>query len=229
MQIIFQDPATSLNPRFTVRETLVEAIRAHRRGLAKRSETAHLAALLSMVGLPVTTLDRYPREFSGGERQRIAIARTLAVEPRFIVADEPVSSLDISNQALIIKLLEDLRRELEVAYLLIAHDLDIVRYLCRRVAVMYLGRVVELATSSDLFETPRHPYTRALIDAILRQDPRGEHRSLILPGESPSPLDPPSGCHFHPRCNHADSHCRLIEPTLRQPVPFHYVKCHYDL
>ncbi len=229
MQIIFQDPASSLNPRFTVRDTLVEAIKAHRRRLTKRDLNVRLAALLQMVGLPVSDLDRYPREFSGGERQRIAIARALAVDPRFIVADEPVSALDLTNQAQIVHLLDDLRKELDVAFLLITHDLDIVKHLCTRVAVMYLGRMIELANTEQLFSHPRHPYTQALMDAILSRDPDAQEAPLILPGDPPSPQNPPKGCYFHPRCPHTDAQCRLLEPELTQRAPDHFAKCHFDL
>jgi oligopeptide/dipeptide ABC transporter ATP-binding protein len=228
MQIIFQDPASSLNPRFTVRETVSEAIRAHRSGLSSRQLNAHLAALLDMVGLPLSALDRLPREFSGGERQRIAIARALAVEPRFIVADEPISSLDLTAQAQIIELLGNLRRELSVAFLLIAHNLDIVRHMCSRVAVMYLGRIVELATTDLLFVSPRHPYTRALMASALSPDPDQGRGIRVLPGDPPSPLEPPKGCHFHPRCPHAEMQCRLLLPEMREPAPGHLTKCHFD-
>jgi oligopeptide/dipeptide ABC transporter ATP-binding protein len=228
MQIIFQDPASSLNPRFTVRETLAEAIQAHRGRLKKRELNVHMAALLQMVGLPVSTLDRYPREFSGGERQRIAIARALAVNPRFIVADEPISALDLTSQSQIVNLLDDLRRELDVSFLLIVHDLDVVRHLCTRVAVMYLGWLVEISPTEALFKHPRHPYTQALIAAILSQDPDKKQIPFILPGDPPSPQDPPKGCYFHPRCQHAETRCQLIEPDLREPEPGHFIKCHFD-
>ncbi|MBW2276900.1 MAG: ABC transporter ATP-binding protein [Deltaproteobacteria bacterium] len=228
MQIIFQDPASSLNPRYTVRETLTEAIRAHRGRPSSRRLNAHLAALLDMVGLPLSSLDRLPREFSGGERQRISIARALAVEPRFIVADEPVSSLDLTAQAQIIDLIANLRRELNVAFLLIAHNLEIVRHLCNRVAVMYLGRIVELSDTSKLFVSPRHPYTRALMASALSPNPDDDRRINVLPGDPPSPLEPPKGCHFHPRCPHSEMQCRLLQPELREPAPGHFTKCHFD-
>ncbi len=226
MQIIFQDPASSLNPRFTVRDTLAEAIRVHHRKTKKRDLNVRLAALLHMVGLPVSSLDRYPREFSGGERQRVAIARTLAVEPRFIVADEPISALDLTSQAQIVQLIDDLRKELDVSFLLIAHDLDVVQHLCSRVAVMYLGRIVEIAHADDLFLRPKHPYTQALIASTLSADPDDHNDLHILPGDPPSPLDPPKGCYFHPRCPHADTHCSLIEPQMRSSEPGHFTNCH---
>jgi oligopeptide transport system ATP-binding protein len=229
MQIIFQDPATSLNPRFTVRDTLSEAIRAHRKGLGKRELSARLAALITMVGLTGAALDRYPREFSGGHRQNIAIARALAVEPRFIVADEPVSALDSSSRAQIVDLIGSLTQELKVSFLLISHDLDVIRYLSSRVAVMYLGRVVEVADASSLFSEPRHPYTRALVAANLSPNPTSAKKPLILPGDPPSSLEPPSGCHFHPRCAHAEMQCKLMAPETREAQPGHYIKCHLDL
>jgi len=228
MQIIFQDPASSLNPRYNVRETLTEAIRAHGGRHSSRRRSAHLAALLDMVGLPLSALDRLPREFSGGERQRISIARALAVEPRFIVADEPVSSLDLTAQAQIIDLIANLRRELSVAFLLIAHNLEVVRHLCSRVAVMYLGRIVELASTRDLFVAPRHPYTRALMASALSPDPDDAREIRVLPGDPPSPLEPPKGCHFHPRCPHSEMQCRLLLPEMREPAPGHFTKCHFD-
>ncbi|MCP4604007.1 MAG: ABC transporter ATP-binding protein [Proteobacteria bacterium] len=229
MQIIFQDPASSLNPRFTVRDTLVEAIQTHRRGMKKRDLIVRLAALLQMVGLPVSSLDRYPREFSGGERQRIAIARALAVDPGFIVADEPISSLDLTTQAQIVYLLDDLRRELGVSFLLISHDLDVVKHLCARVAVMYLGRIVEIAFTEKLFGRPRHPYTQSLMAATLSPDPDNRQVPYILSGDPPSPQNPPKGCHFHPLCPHIEARCKLLEPELREPAPGHFTKCHLNI
>lgn len=229
MQIIFQDPASSLNPRFTVRQTLSEAVRVHRRFLRKVELNARLAALIAMVGLTAGELDRFPREFSGGHRQSIAIARALAVEPRFIVADEPISALDATSRAQVVELIANLRRELGVSFLLISHDLDVVQYLSSRVAVMYLGRVVEVADAAALFETPRHPYTRALVAANLSPNPESAKRPLILPGDPPSSLDPPTGCHFHPRCPHADVQCQLMEPETRALEPGHFIKCHHDI
>jgi oligopeptide transport system ATP-binding protein len=229
MQMIFQDPSSSLNPRFTVRETLTEAIRAHHHGLNKRDLNARIAMQLQMVGLTVSDLDRYPRELSGGERQRIAIARVLAVEPQFIVADEPISALDLGSQSQIVNLLDDLRRELHVSVLLISHDLDVIRYLAGRVAVMYLGRIVELASTKELFLLPRHPYTRALIAATLSPDPDSKQKPLILTGDPPSPQDPPKGCHFHPRCPHAETRCKIVEPKPREISSGHYITCHFDL
>jgi oligopeptide/dipeptide ABC transporter ATP-binding protein len=228
MQMIFQDPSSSLNPRFTVRETLTEAIRAHH-GLNKKDLNARIAMQLHMVGLTVSDLDRYPRELSGGERQRIAIARVLAVEPQFIVADEPISALDLGSQSQIVNLLDGLRRELQVSGLLISHDLDVIRYLSGRVAVMYLGRIVEMASTKELFQMHRHPYTRALIAATLSTDPDSKHKPLILTGDPPSPQDPPKGCHFHPRCPHAETRCKIVEPKSREISKEHFIKCHFDL
>lgn len=229
MQIIFQDPASSLNPRYTVRDTLEEAILAHRWSVSRREINARLATLLAMVGLTVADLDRYPREFSGGQRQHIAIARALAVEPRFIVADEPISALDLTNQAQMVNLLEKLRKELGVSFLLISHDLDVVAYLCSRVAVMYLGRLVEEARTEEVFRNPRHPYTKALVAANLSPDPDSVNKPLLLPGEPPSSVDPPKGCHFHPRCPHSEARCELVEPRTREVADQHFVKCHFDL
>ncbi len=229
MQIIFQDPASSLNPRFSVRETLVEAIRAHRRWLSRKELESRLAVLISMVGLTPAVLEKYPREFSSGHRQSIAIARALAVEPRFIVADEPVSALDSASRAQIVNLIETLRNELDVSFLLISHDLDVIQYLSSRVAVMYLGQVVETADAKTLFREPLHPYTRALVAANLSPNPSSAKRPLILPGDPPSPLDPPSGCYFHPRCPHADVQCKLLQPETRETAPGHLLSCHFDL
>jgi oligopeptide/dipeptide ABC transporter ATP-binding protein len=229
MQIIFQDPVSSLNPRFTVRETLTEAIRAHRHRLSKQDLDARIAIQLHIVGLSLSELDRYPREFSGGGRQRIAIARALAVEPKFIVADEPISALDLTNQAQIVNLLDELRRELHVSFLLISHNLDVIKHLCGRVAVMYLGQIIELAPTDELFQKPAHPYTRALIAATLSHDPDNKQKPFILTGDPPSPQDPPKGCHFHPRCSYAQNRCKIVEPKTREPTTNHFVKCHFDL
>lgn len=217
MQIIFQDPYASLNPRMSVRDTVAEAFEIH--GLAKDKADAdeRVRALLTKVGLRADQMDRYPHEFSGGQRQRVGIARALAVEPKFIVADEPISALDVSIQAQIVNLLKDLQEELGLAYLFIAHDLKVVEYLSHRVAVMYLGRVVETAPSRELYDGPRHPYTKALMSAVPIPDPETKRARIVLQGDVPSPIDPPPGCTFHPRCPIAEKGvCDKEAPPLVQ-------------
>jgi oligopeptide transport system ATP-binding protein len=215
MQIIFQDPYSSLNPRMTVRETVGEAIRIHKLAKTRADEDARIAQLLERVGLRADVIDRYPHEFSGGQRQRIGIARALAVEPDFIVCDEPVSALDVSIQGQIVNLLMDLQDSLGVAYLFVSHDLKLVEHVSHRVAVMYLGRVVEQATSERLYEQARHPYTRALLAAVPQPDPSGKRQRLVLQGDVPSPIDPPPGCPFHPRCSRAvPGTCNVDMPSL---------------
>jgi len=227
MQIIFQDPYSSLNPRMTVQSALSEALRVHGMVSSASEEKTRIAALLERVGLRPEHMRRYPHEFSGGQRQRIGIARALAVSPRFIVADEPVSALDVSIQAQIVNLLSDLQDELGLSYLFIAHDLHVVEHVSRRVAVMYLGRVVELATSDQIYSRPRHPYTEALLSAAPEPDPTAQKRRLILEGDVPSPLDPPSGCAFHPRCPIAEKGlCDREVPALRTLGPGHQAACH---
>jgi len=227
MQIIFQDPYSSLNPRMTVRAALSEALRVHRMVSSASEEQQRIAALLERVGLRPEQMRRYPHEFSGGQRQRIGIARALAVSPSFIVADEPVSALDVSIQAQIVNLLSDLQEELGLSYLFIAHDLHVVEHVSRRVAVMYLGRVVELATSERIYERPRHPYTEALLSAAPELDPKVRKRRLLLRGDVASPLDPPSGCAFHPRCPIAEKGlCDREVPVLRVLGSGHQVACH---
>lgn len=227
MQIIFQDPYSSLNPRMTVQAALSEALRVHSMVSSASEEQQRIAALLERVGLRPEHMRRYPHEFSGGQRQRIGIARALAVSPTFIVADEPVSALDVSIQAQIVNLLSDLQDELGLSYLFIAHDLHVVEHVSRRVAVMYLGRVVELATSDQIYNQPRHPYTGALLSAAPEPDPSARKRRLLLEGDVPSPLDPPSGCAFHPRCPIAEKGlCDREVPALRTLAPGHEVACH---
>ncbi len=227
MQIIFQDPYSSLNPRMTVRAAIAEPLRVHGISRSKADEEERIASLLDRVGLRPEHMRRYPHEFSGGQRQRIGIARALAVSPRFIVADEPVSALDVSIQAQIVNLLGDLQQELGLSYLFIAHDLHVVEYVSRRVAVMYLGRVVELADSESIYESPRHPYTQALLSAAPEPDPTLRKRRILLEGDVPSPLDPPSGCAFHPRCPIAEKGlCDVKAPELRTLAPGHQVACH---
>lgn len=224
MQIIFQDPYSSLNPRMTVGGIIGEALRIHR--LADRGSIQSRAAeLLGMVGLPSGYTHRYPHEFSGGQRQRIGIARALAVDPDFIVADEPVSALDVSIQAQIINLLQDLQQELNLTYMFIAHDLSIVRHISDRVAVMYLGHIVELATRDQLYSAPSHPYTRALLSAVPVPDPEFSRQRTILTGDVPNPSAVPAGCPFHPRCPERLEVCTQVVPELRDLGDGHMTSC----
>jgi oligopeptide transport system ATP-binding protein len=227
IQVIFQDPYSSLNPRMKVGEIIGEPIRVHgiERNTARR--TARVRELLSVCGLDPNFADRYPHEMSGGQRQRVGIARALALEPEFIVCDEAVSALDVSIQAQIINLLEDLRAQFNLTYLFIAHDLSVVRHLCQRVAVMYLGRIVELAECDELFDHPLHPYTQALLAAVPVPDPTVEAARAFQPvkGEVPSPINPPSGCVFHPRCPIAVENCKQVRPEMRELRPGHWAAC----
>ncbi len=224
MQVIFQDPFSSLNPRMTVESIVSEGIRIH--GLARgRALTDRVPVLLERVGLSPDSLHRYPHEFSGGQRQRIGIARALGVEPDFIVCDEPVSALDVSVQAQVLNLLMDLKSELSLSFLFISHDLSVVRYISDRVAVMYLGRIVEMGECESLFDSPRHPYTKALISAIPSSDPGRKAGRIVLEGDVPSPIDPPSGCPFHPRCPEALPQCARDEPPLRNPSEGYFYRC----
>ncbi|MGH7781795.1 MAG: ABC transporter ATP-binding protein [Candidatus Binataceae bacterium] len=225
MQLVFQDPYASLNPRMKVRAIVGEGIEIH--NLARGAEKEQrIVELLEMVGLGADTMNRYPHEFSGGQRQRIGIARALAVGPRFIVLDEPVSALDVSIQAQIINLLQDLQERLHLTYLFVAHDLRVVEHISRRVAILYLGKIVELATREEIYANPRHPYTRALLSAIPTVDPAGRPERIKLPGEMPSPVNPPSGCAFHPRCPYAKDVCTTVEPPLVTGRGGHAVACH---
>ena len=227
LQVIFQDPFSSLNPRMTVGQIIAEPMRVHRLVASKAEAESRVAELLGEVGLPASMARRYPHEMSGGQRQRVGIARALALKPAFIVCDEPVSALDVSIQAQIVNLLEELQAKYGLAYLFIAHDLAVVRHLSHRVGVMYLGRLVETAPADDLYDRPLHPYTRALLDAAPVPDPRIEatRAHTVLAGEVPSPLDPPSGCVFHPRCPIAVAECRVVVPELREVRPRHQVAC----
>jgi oligopeptide/dipeptide ABC transporter ATP-binding protein len=225
MQIIFQDPFGSLNPRMTIENIIGEPMTVHK--LAEgRHRRERVAQLLERTGLSADHLQRYPHEFSGGQRQRIGIARALALRPRFIVCDEPVSALDVSIQAQIINLLKDLQQEYDISYLFIAHDLRVVENISDRVAVMYLGRIVELATSEELYRSPRHPYTVALMSAIPVPDPGSKRKRIILPGDVPSPINPPPGCSFHPRCFNALPICGSVVPELIEHSPAHRFACH---
>jgi oligopeptide/dipeptide ABC transporter ATP-binding protein len=225
-QMIFQDPYGSLSPRQTVGEIVGEAMDIHRLTRTRMARRERIASLLNAVGLEPAMARRYPHEFSGGQRQRIGIARALAEEPRLIVCDEPVSALDLSVQAQVINLLQDLQEQHGIAYLFIAHDLAVVEHLSRRVLVMYLGRIVESADARTICHAPRHPYTKALISAVPRIDPVSGRARVVLEGDIPSPIDPPSGCPFHPRCPIADQHCRREIPHLRKVAEGHQVACH---
>jgi peptide/nickel transport system ATP-binding protein len=227
MQIIFQDPYASLNPRRRVGDAIGEVLDAH--GLHQGSIRAkRIAELLSLVGLAPEHARRFPHEFSGGQRQRIGIARALAVEPEFIVADEPVSALDVSIQAQIINLLCDLRERLDLTMLFISHDLDVVEYLCDRVVVLYLGKVMETSSAQAMYRTPRHPYTQALLAASPRPDPDARRQRQLLQGDIPSPIDPPSGCVFRTRCPYAQAACAAQVPALREVAPDHFKACLRD-
>ncbi len=223
IQMIFQDPYSSLNPRMTIGSTLEEPLKIHK--LAKGRRPQRIAELLEAVGLPKDAGGRYPHEFSGGQRQRVGVARALAVEPSLIIADEPVSALDVSIQAQIINLLQDLQEQLGLTFVFIAHDLSVVGHMSHRVAVMYLGKIVEIGTRDAIFENPMHPYTQALLKAIPRMDPDSGREKIVLEGDVPSPVNPPSGCPFHPRCPVAMPECSTRVPQLLEHEPEHFTAC----
>ncbi|CAN5520969.1 dipeptide ABC transporter ATP-binding protein [soil metagenome] len=227
MQIIFQDPYASLNPRLTVGAIVGEALLIHGLTKSRKALEERVLELLETVGLQADHMGRFPHEFSGGQRQRIGIARALAVDPKLVICDEPVSALDVSIQAQVINLLEDLQEKFGLTYLFIAHDLSVVEHISTRIAVMYLGRVVEIAAARDLYDTPLHPYSEALLSAVPIPDPTVKRKRIMLQGDVPNPIRPPSGCHFHTRCPIAKPDCSQRSPELVEKRPGHWVACHY--
>mgnify|MGYP000906685035 FL=1 len=228
IQAVFQDPYSSLNPRMRSADIVSEPLR-HFESLSKAQGRERVSALFERVGLRPDQMLRFPHEFSGGQRQRLGIARALSVKPKLIMLDEPVSALDVSVQAQVINLLEDLQREFQVSYLFVAHDLAVVKHISHRVAVMYLGRIVELAPTKLLFSTPSHPYTEALLSAVPVPDPKYQRKQIVLGGDVPSPINRPNGCHFHTRCRYAQERCKVEEPILEEITPGHSVACHFKL
>jgi len=227
MQIIFQDPYSSLNPRKTVMEIIAEPLLIH--GISRGQELkSRVGELLELVGLNVKHINRYPNAFSGGQRQRIGIARALALNPKLVICDEPVSALDVSVQAQVINLLEDLQDELGLTYLFIAHDLSVVEHISNRIAVMYLGSIVEMVPARELYQNPKHPYTEALLSAVPTINPNTHRTRIILPGEIPNPSDPPSGCKFHTRCRYAKEKCKTEAPVWEENSPDHWTLCHFS-
>jgi len=226
MRMIFQDPFSSLNPRLTVKDLISEPLEIH--GIARGKEAeARVAELMRAVGLDPNYMNRYPHEFSGGQRQRIGLARTLSLNPRLVIADEPVSALDVSVQAQVLNLLEELKDRLGLTLIFIAHDLSVVEHISDRIAVMYVGKIVEMAATEELLHHPLHPYTEALLSAIPPADPDIQPNRIKLQGEVPSPVNPPSGCIFHPRCNYARPECQERVPELREVAPGHFASCHF--
>ena len=225
MRMIFQDPYTSLNPRMTLLDIVGAPLRAMGVFKGKQIEE-RVAEMLQLVGLSPEYMRRYPHAFSGGQRQRIGLARALAPNPMFVVCDEPVSALDVSVQAQILNLLKDLQEQMGLTYLFVAHDLSVVAHISDRVAVMYVGKLVELAPTAELFSSPRHPYTEALMSAIPRPEPRPREKRILLTGEVANPADPPSGCYFHPRCTYVEEVCKVEDPSLDEVGKGHYVRCH---
>ncbi len=226
IQAVFQDPYSSLNPRMRSADIVSEPLRNFE-SLSKAQGRERVSALFERVGLRPDQMLRFPHEFSGGQRQRLGIARALSVKPKLIMLDEPVSALDVSVQAQVINLLEDLQREFQVSYLFVAHDLAVVKHISHRVAVMYLGRIVELAPTKLLFSTPSHPYTEALLSAVPVPDPKYQRKQIVLGGDVPSPINRPNGCHFHTRCRYAQERCKVEEPILEEITPGHSVACHF--
>jgi len=227
-QMLFQDPFASLNPRWTVNAIVSEPLRVHKLLPNEKARSGRVKELMELVGLSSRYVNRFPHEFSGGQRQRIGVARALASEPDFIVCDEPISALDVSIQAQVVNLLEDLQAQFNLTYLFISHDLSMVRHICNRVAVMYLGVMAELAEKDELYENPLHPYTQALLSAVPVPDPKTSRKRqrIILTGDVPSPIDPPTGCRFHTRCPIAQPHCAEYEPAWREVNEGHFVACH---
>lgn len=228
IQAVFQDPYSSLNPRMRAADIVSEPLRNFEK-LSQAEGRERVRELFALVGLRPDQMLRYPHEFSGGQRQRLGIARALSVKPKLIMCDEPVSALDVSVQAQVINLLGDLQKEFSVSYLFIAHDLAVVKHISHRIAVMYLGRIVELAETAELFKRPSHPYTEALLSAVPIPDPKHQRKQIVLGGDVPSPINRPSGCHFHTRCIYAQERCKVEEPKLEETSPGHFVACHFKL